>query len=192
MALTADAYQELVSQYTPLYGGYYADKQGNYGVFNQGNFIKSTPEAEAWLTKVSENANAGPTADSAYLTALRSLGYDQATAMRIAARRAGQVQREMGLSVDDIKAQGDISRRNISGGAEMRGAYRSGSHLRSLAEQRATEGRQIGRVRLAGAGTLGENQSTLEQTLSDIARQRAEQTINLSLRREQKALLGQM
>lgn len=190
MALTADAYQELVASYTPLYGGYYADKQGNYGVFHEGNFLKSTPESEAWLTKLSEQKEAGPGADSAYLTALRSLGYDQATAMRIAARRAGQVQRDLGLAVDDTKAYGKIARRNISGGMESRGIYQSGQHLKSLAEQRAQEGRRIGSLRSQGAGQLGEVRSTLEQQMADIAKQRAEQTINLSLRNEQKKLLG--
>lgn len=176
---------------TPLYGGYFVNERGDYGVMIDGKFVASTPEADRWLSAVDAQKNAGPTADSAYLTALRSLGYDKATAYRIAARNVAQVNRQMGLAEDDVKASGDISRRNISGNAEVRGIYRSGEHLRNLSEQRASEGRRLGSIQSIGAGQIGGYQNSLEQSLSDISRQRAEQEMALSLRREQKAILDQ-
>lgn len=124
-----------------------------------------------------------PTKDLAtspeWLAFLNSLGLDREQFSADINRQRGVAQNLATQQSGDITAQGFGSRRGITGGLETRGMARSGQLIRSLADQRASEGRAQGGVQAGLTGTLSGLESSLAQKLIDLHQQQAQQELQM-------------
>lgn len=107
--------------------------------------------------------------DPTYLAFLRALDAGTQTAQAVAQHRAEQADSEYQARLASLRANGEITRENISGNMESRGIYRSGDHEVALARQMAGEGRQAA----AYTANLGNTKANL---IDNLALQRANQT----------------
>lgn len=120
--------------------------------------------------------------DPAYLAFQRQYAYQTQLAEQNAARQYQLLAQQMLLGPQQLAEQGVISRRNISGGDEARGIYRSGERLQSLADERTAEAQKLAALRLAGSGQYGSIVEQLQQTLAGLSNQAAEQQLAVGLR----------
>ena len=114
-----------------------------------------------------------------WLAYLNALGLEQSTFAADIARQRGLYQSEANRQIADLGPQYDIQRRGITGNAEGRGVLRSGEFQRRLAENRATQGRQVGGIQGGLTGQLGNLQSQLAQKQIDVAARRAQQQLSM-------------
>ena len=98
----------------------------------------------------------------------------------------GDIEKQRGMAsavadqqLGDIAFTGTGERRNIAGGLESRGMARSGQFVRTLAEQRAREGRQSSNVQLGLANTVSGLESSLANKLMELASRRAQQELSM-------------
>lgn len=122
--------------------------------------------------------------DPTYLAWLRALGFEDETSRADAARDTAQVQQRVAFQAPEIQYQGQLAARNISGGYEDRGLFRSGEHERGLAEQQHATQYQLGALELGGAEDIGGIQSSLAQQIAARRRQMIEQELALGPRLE--------
>ena len=117
----------------------------------------------------------GPGAqDPTYLQYLRALGLQEETARAVALRNMAAIGRQVQTATPEIARLGIIQRRQIGDNFEARGVFRSGTRQKRQAEQAAGEAYRVGSIQGQAADKMGEVQSNLDTTLSDLARQRAE------------------
>lgn len=114
-----------------------------------------------------------------WLAYLNSLGLEQGQFTADIQRRRALAQSMAAQQAADITAQGPQERRQITGSLESRGMARSGQLVRSLAEQRAGEGRRQGQVQTALAGNLSDLETQLSEKLINLGAKRADQELNL-------------
>lgn len=109
----------------------------------------------------------------------RALGFEDQAGEADAARQTAQVQQRVAFQAPEIQYQGGLAARNISGGYEDRGLFRSGEHERGLAEQSHATQYQLGALELGGAEDIGGIQSALAQQIAARRRQQIEQELLL-------------
>lgn len=126
---------------------------------------------------------APPTQDLAsspeWLAFLNQLGLEKDQFTSDIQRQRGVASNLAGQQAADITAQGPEQRRGITGGLETRGMQSSGQLIRSLANQRASEGRAQGQVQAGLTGTLSGLESSLAQKLMDLNSRQAQQELAL-------------
>ena len=123
-----------------------------------------------------------PNSDPAYHTYLRSLDLQGEGAQRDAAGQMGQIDSDLSLRTPRIAEQGEEQRRNLDSRYEGRGMLRSGERLRTLALQQRAQAQQTTDLEADSTRRKADVQRNLEGRLSEIARLRAEQALNLSAR----------
>lgn len=114
-----------------------------------------------------------------WLTFLNALGLEQGQFSADIDRQRGVAQNLAAQQASDIEAQGPLERRQIAGGLETRGMARSGQFVRSLAEQRAQQGRRQGQVQSGLTNQLSGLESQLSNRLIDIGARRAQQELQM-------------
>ena len=114
-----------------------------------------------------------------WLAYLSSLGMEETQFRGDIEKQRGMARATADQQLGDIAFSGTGERRNIAGGLESRGMARSGQFVRSLAEQRAREGRQSSNVELGLANTVGGLESSLASKLMDLASRRAQQELSM-------------
>lgn len=123
-------------------------------------------------------SNAPLATDPTYLAFMRALGAEQADVQSAGDLGVSNLQRELARRIPEIIMQGEEARRNISGGMESRGLFRSGEHELGLGRQRVAESTAIGNLQ----GTEADQESALRlqlaQRLASIQQQRSENTLN--------------
>lgn len=115
-----------------------------------------------------------PAESASYLSYLRGIGLQEDAARATALRNVAAIQRQVQSQVPEIARLGGLQRDRINGGFEARGVYRSGMRQQRLGEQAAGEGYRVGSVLGNAADKTGANQSQLESSLADLARQRSD------------------
>ena len=116
-----------------------------------------------------------------WLAYLNALGLEEGQFRADIDRQRGVAQTLAAQQTGDITAEGPGQRRRIAGGLETRGMARSGQFIRSLAEQRAGEGRRQAGVQGSLTGSLSGLESSLAQRLIDIEARRAQQELQMRL-----------
>jgi hypothetical protein len=118
--------------------------------------------------------------DPTYLAYLRAIGMEQTEAIDSAESKRGAIEDRLALYKPELKYQGQVERRNVSGGFENRGIFQSSDHERALAEQRHGEQFKIGQLEQSGAEELTGIQTNLAMQLARLERDRAEKDLALS------------
>lgn len=121
-------------------------------------------------------ALAGGLQDPTYLAYLRAMGLEEDVARQNAARQTGQIQRQVQSVTPEIARLGLISRGRIGDSFEARGVYRSGQRKVRQAENAAGEGYRVGQLYGQATDRIGNVQGTLQQSIADLARQRADRS----------------
>lgn len=104
--------------------------------------------------------------DPAMLAFIRASGMSNEIAAADVARRQAAINQALGIATQDTEAAGEQSRRNIAGGMEARGVFRSGQNMLAQQYQEEAQARRLGALRLAAANQIGDLHSGL---LSQIA-----------------------
>lgn len=124
----------------------------------------------------------GPGASNpSYLAYLRALGFQEDTARAVALRNIAAINRQVQTQLPEIARLGAINRARIGDSFEARGVFRSGMRQQRQAEQGASELYRVGALQGNAADRIGAQQSGLDSTLADLARQRAERQATLGI-----------
>lgn len=124
----------------------------------------------------------GPGATNpSYLAYLRALGMQEETARSVALRNIAAINRQVQMQTPEIARLGQITRARIGDSFEARGVFRSGMRQQRQAEQGASELYRVGSLQGNAADKIGQVQSNLDTTVSDLARQRAERQAALGV-----------
>lgn len=118
---------------------------------------------------------AGESSDPAYLAYMRALGFDDAQARDDAQLAETKARAQIDLYRPEIAYQGEIERRNIGEAHEDRGMFRSGQHLRAIAEQEHQQALDTGQLDLEGADSIAGIQRTMAEQIAANARKLADQ-----------------
>lgn len=133
---------------------------------------------------------AGTTPDTAYLAFMRGLGFNQSEAYTNAASAIQRLQRDLQLQTGSLAQQGEEQRQGVTNGYLSRNDFRSGIRLEDLAKQRAAQQTSLNSLTNANAEQLGGVRTGLQQSLAQLAQQKADQTLALQQRNEQQAILA--
>lgn len=170
----ADRSRELMARPAP------ATEPADYGYASGGGGGYADPFGGAGLAGGSAGIGAGPAslgANPAYLAFLRALGAEESDLRASGASRIDLLNRELSRRLPEISFAGEEARRNIAGNMEARGLYRSGETEKGLSRQRYAEGQATSSLEGTTADQVAAVNSELQRRLSEIARQRAEQTL---------------
>lgn len=121
-------------------------------------------------------------ADPQYLAFLRNLGLQQSNAWAHGIQQSAATQGLYANRINDLGISGQIAQRNILGGMESRGLYRSGETGQRVADQAGAQARAMADLAAQRAASLLGIRQGIESTAVDLARQRAEQDIALQQR----------
>lgn len=123
-----------------------------------------------------------PMSDPAYQTLLNALDVQEHTARTGATQTIQGIQQEAAIEAPRIAERGQEERRGINNQQEARGTFRSGERLRRVGlQQQAEQHRGADLQRNAAERTRQVNQK-LSETISELARQRADAALQASMR----------
>lgn len=107
---------------------------------------------------------------------LRQIGFSEAQARAQAQLSQDEAARRLTTLIPAMRDAGVEQRRNIEGGMEDRGLYRSGETQRRLATQRREEERGVYDAQLGAAGGIAGSEADLAWRAAELANQRREYT----------------
>lgn len=129
-------------------------------------------QAMSGLTAGGSGSSVEPTLQ-AYL---RQIGFSEAQARAQAQLAQDEAARRLTTHIPALRDLGVEQRRNIEGGMEDRGLYRSGETQRRLATQRREEERGVYDAQLGAAGGIAGTEADLAWRAASLANQRREYT----------------
>jgi hypothetical protein len=172
--IVSDTNNEIINNdYYPNYPYGYTPPQGN-GNYDTGTYGGDGSGGDTIAPPRPQLASSPE-----WLAYLNSLGLQQDQFTADIQRQRGVAQAAAAQQAADITAQGPQERRNITGGLETRGMARSGQLVRTLAEQRAGEGRRQAAVQSGLAQNLSQLESQLSNKMIELGAKRADQELSL-------------